>query len=97
MKKLIKKILNYFGYYNQKDIDQKDIEYSKQRNECIKNKEQTYFTTFVHSDNNLYEFRIFVYYSNPHQTFLIKSFTTDDYDYGVLCADECVEMLYNSH
>lgn len=104
MKRLIKKILNYFGYYNQSDIsnmgyytqndlDKNEMDYNKKRYECILKNKQTYIDTFVKDNDDCIEFRIFVFYPNIEQLILIKTFTTDDYDYGIIYVNELIEKL----
>ena len=94
MKRIIKKILNLFGYYKKDDIE---YELSKKRVECVHNNKVEYNAIYIKKDNNLHQFDILCFYKDIKYSHIIKSFITDDYEYGLLCMREDIEMLQNLH
>lgn len=63
----------------------------------IHNNNVSYFFNYIKLNQDLWEFTIFMETNDKSITPIpIKAFQTDEFDYGILCANELIEHLSQS-
>lgn len=73
-----------------------NFDYKKLHSE-IHNNNVSYFFNYIKLNQYLWEFTIFMETNDKSITPIpIKAFQTDDFHYGILCADELIEHLSQS-
>lgn len=93
IKEFIDKLFNKIGYISKKEIKinedrKKKLFYTKLDVEKI-----FYSVTFKKMKTNEIFYRFYINLNINNKTFAIKKIDTDDYEYGLICANEICEML----
>ena len=102
-KRILKRILNYFNYIHKEDVIKEKCDIIKKKYDAIINGETYYRCGMIthFKDNGFdektryYEIHIYLCFKDlTHDNVtLIKSFFTDDYEFGLMCAEEIIDKL----
>lgn len=84
--------MNIFNLFKKKSNFDYKILHSE-----IHNNNVSYFFNYIKLNQSLWEFTIFMETNDKSITPIpIKAFQTDDFHYGILCAEELIEHLSHS-